>query len=121
MGILPRHWLKWIAILLGVAGILTPALIELGWIPEKQALNAIVFLLGFLVLDGAAARESSEQVEAPELFDNPTDYYHAISGLLPRIRHEYISIVRVNEIMADQTQAFMSTALVAIQKEKQLH
>jgi len=88
------------AILLGTAGILTPALIELGWIPEKQTLNAIVFLLGFLVLDGAAATVSNEQVEAPELFDNPADYYHAISGLLPRTRHEYISIVRVNEIMA---------------------
>jgi hypothetical protein len=37
MGALPRRWIKWIAVILGVAGMLTPALIELGWIPENQA------------------------------------------------------------------------------------
>lgn len=121
MNVLPRRWLKWIAVLLGLAGILTPALIELGWIPERQALNAIVFLLGFLVLDGAASRESSEQVEAPELFDNPADFYHAINGLLPRTKHEYISIVRANEIMAGQMDTFREAAAAAIRKEKQLH
>jgi hypothetical protein len=36
MGALPRRWIKWIAVILGVAGMLTPALIELGWIPENQ-------------------------------------------------------------------------------------
>jgi hypothetical protein len=36
MGALPRKWIKWIAMLLGVAGMLTPALLELGWIPTSS-------------------------------------------------------------------------------------
>ena len=64
MGVLPRKWIRWIGIVLGVVAMLTPALLDLGWIPQTQALNAVIFLLGFLVLE-AVTGEPSEQVEAP--------------------------------------------------------
>ncbi len=40
MGALLMKWVKWIAVVLGAAGMLTPALLELGWIPREHALEA---------------------------------------------------------------------------------
>jgi hypothetical protein len=40
MGALPRKWIKWVGVLLGVVGMLTPALLELGWIPFQRRLTA---------------------------------------------------------------------------------
>jgi hypothetical protein len=83
MDALPRRWIKWIAVILGAAGMLTPALIELGWIPEQQALKAVIFLLGFIVLEGAT-RESNESALAPELLTTREDYFHAMGGFSGR-------------------------------------
>jgi hypothetical protein len=121
MGLMPKKWIKWMAVVLGVAGLLTPLLFDLGWIPQNQSQSVVIFLLGFLVLDGAAARESSQQVEAPELFDNSTDFYDKISGLLRHAKHEYLSIIRPNEISAEHWRSFMSGVRAAFEKEKQLH
>ncbi len=64
----------------GVAGKLTPALLELGWIPRDQGLEALIFLSGFMVLDGAG-RESSEAGPAPGLITSSEHHYNAASGV----------------------------------------
>jgi hypothetical protein len=120
MGVLPAKWLKWIAAVLGAAGMLTPALIELGWIPEHQAMKAVIFLLGFIVFEGAA-RDSNESAQAPELFTAREDYLHAMSGLLPETKHEVLSIFRGHEIMTDEVARFVEKICTTLRNEKQLH
>ncbi len=120
MGALPAKWFKWIAVLLGAAGMLTPALIELGWIPETQALKAVIFLLGFIVLEGAT-RESNEPSRVPELLTRSEDYYHTMNGLLPEAKHEILSVVRGDQVLADVARPYVRKALSTLRSEKRLH
>ena len=120
MGALPRRWIKWIAVILGVAGMLTPALIELGWIPENQAQKAVIFLLGFIVLEGAAG-DSDESDQAPELLTSSEGYYHTMSGFVSETKQELIGIVHGQEISAEQAQTFVRKMLSNLRSEKQLH
>jgi hypothetical protein len=120
MGALPRRWIKWIAVILGAAGMLTPALIELGWIPEQQALKAVIFLLGFIVLEGAA-RESNEPAQAPELFTTSEGYFHALSGSLSETKHEILGVVRGHEIMSEEVARYVEKVSSTLRSEKQLH
>ena len=119
MGALLTKWVKWIAVVLGAAGMLTPALIELGWIPEQQAMKAVIFLLGFIVLEGAAG-ESKESAQAPELF-RTRDYLHAATGFLTETKHEILSISRGHEIMAEEVARFVGKMSSTLRSEKQLH
>ena len=120
MGALLTKWVKWIAVVLGAAGMLTPALIELGWIPEQQAMKAVIFLLGFIVLEGAAG-ESKESAQAPELFRTREDYLHAATGFLTETKHEILSISRGHEIMAEEVARFVGKMSSTLRSEKQLH
>jgi hypothetical protein len=120
MGALPKKWLKWIALLLGVAGMLTPALLGLGWIPQNQALNAAIFLLGFIVFDGAA-RGSEELAQAPELLTSSESYYHELSGFFPETKHEALGISRGDDILTEEQKPYLRKLLSALRSEKQLH
>jgi hypothetical protein len=120
MGVLPAKWFKWIAVVLGAAGMLTPALIELGWIPEQQALKAVIFLLGFIVL-GGATRESNESAQAPELFTTSEGYFHALNGFLPDTKHEILSVVRGHDIVTEEAARFVGKVCSTLRSEKQLH
>jgi hypothetical protein len=120
MGALPRKWIKWIAVLLGVVGMLTPALLELGWIPENQAMKAVVFLLGFIVLDGAR-RESSESLAAPELLTSSEDYAHAVGSLLAEVKHEIITVSTPSAARSAELARLLSRSLSVARSEKQLH
>jgi hypothetical protein len=120
MGALPRRWIKSIAVILGVAGMLTPALIELGWIPENQGQKAVIFLLGFIVLQGAA-RESDESAQAPELFTTTEGYLHAVGGFLAETKHELLGVVRGNDIMTEEVGRYVGKILSTLRSEKQLH
>jgi hypothetical protein len=104
MGALLTKWVKWIAVVLGAAGMLTPAFLELGWIPREHALEAVIFLLGFIVLDSAVAKESQEPNRAPVLMTSSEDYYHAVTGLMSESKHEVLMVVRGDEILVEQAQ-----------------
>jgi hypothetical protein len=121
MGALPRKWIKWIAVLLGVVGMLTPALLELGWIPREHALDAVIFLLGFIVLDSAASEESNKPSLAPVLMTNSEDYYHVVSGLMSESKHEVLMVVRGDEILVEPAQSFIQRTRSTLVREKQLH
>jgi hypothetical protein len=120
MGALPRRWIKWIAVILGVAGMLTPALIELGWIPENQGQKAVIFLLGFIVLEGAA-RESDESAQAPELFTTTEGYLHAMGGFLAETKHELLGVVRGHDIVREEVVGYVGKIFSTLRSEKQLH
>jgi hypothetical protein len=119
--VLPKKWIKWIAVLLGVVGMLTPALLELGWIPREHAIEAVIFLLGFIVLDGAVAKESKELSHAPLLITNSEDYYHVVTGLMNESKHEVLMVVRGEEILVQQAQPFIQRTRSTAEREKQLH
>jgi hypothetical protein len=121
MGVLPAKWLKWIAVMLGAAGMLTPALIELGWIPEHQAMKAVIFLLGFIVLEEGATRESNESPQAPELFTTTEGYLHAMGGFLAETKHELLGVVRGHDILTEEVGHYVGKILSTLRSEKQLH
>lgn len=120
MGAVPSKWIKWIAVVLGAAGMLTPALIELGWIPEKQALNALIFLIGFLVFDGAR-NELSEPEPAPELMTSTEDYFHTLGAFLPDLEHELLSVVHGHDILGEEPARFVGKLVSNLRNKKQLH
>jgi hypothetical protein len=120
MGALLTKWVKWIAVVLGAAGMLTPALIELGWIPEQQAMKAVIFLLGFIVLEGAAG-ESKESAQAPELFTTTEGYLHAMGGFLAETKHELLGVVRGHDILTEEVGHYVKKILSTLRSEKQLH
>jgi hypothetical protein len=120
MGSLPRKWIRRIAILFGLAGILTLALLELGWIPENQGQKAIIFLLSFIVLDGAA-RESSEPGPVPELVTNSLDYYHAMGEWVRGTKHELLQVIHGEEILRDELRGYLQKLISTVRSEKQLH
>jgi len=120
MGALPRKWIIWIGLVLGVAGMLTPALLELGWIPREHALEAVIFLLGFIVVE-ITTGEPQESAQTPELLTNSEDYYHAVTGFMSESRHEVLMLVRGDEVLVEQAQAFVQRTRSTLQREKQLH
>ncbi len=120
MGLLPKKWLKRIGILFGLAAVLTPALLDLGWIPRSQAQSAILFLLGFMILDGAA-KESGEPVRVPELITRSDDFVHAAVGLISEAKHEVMIVVRGEDFLAESVQPWMRKMFATMRKEKQLH
>lgn len=73
MNLRRSKWLRWSRVVLGVAELLTQILLELRWIPERQAINAIISLLGFIVLS-SGLRELSRLVTAPELVHSTADF-----------------------------------------------
>lgn len=89
MGTLPKGWIKWIGIIFGVAAMLTPALVDLGWIPASQVQNAVLFLLGLIVV-AIFAGESRELAQLPELLTRSEDYHHAVTGFMGASRHEVL-------------------------------
>jgi hypothetical protein len=120
MSSLSRKWIKWIAVLLGVAGMLTPALLELGWIPENQASKAIIFLLGFIVLEGATS-EASDSSVIRELLTDTDDVYDANIGFMTEMKHEYLSIVHGHDVLQDLATTYVRKMLATVKSEKQLH
>ena len=121
MGLLPKKWIKWIAVGIGVAGILTLPLLELGWIPEHQAMKAVIFLLSFIILDGVAARESDEASSVPELFTDSEDHFRTIRNFWPDTKHEQLAVVPAGMILAEGGRSFVAKMLSAVRSEKRLH
>src|SRR5512135_2852182 len=121
MGALPKKWIKWIEVLLGVVGMLTPALLSLGWIPANQTQNAILFLLGFIVVDLANAKESAETLPEPQLFTSSEDYFHALAGLARKAKYEVLSIAEPHQILLPETRYFATQIASSVKKEKQMH
>jgi hypothetical protein len=84
-------------------------------------MKAVIFLLGFIVLDGAIARESKETNQAPALMTNSEDYYHTVTGFMSESRHELLMVVRGEEILVEQAQPFIQRTRSTLVREKQLH
>lgn len=120
MNALPRKWMSRVGVLLGVAGMLTSALLELGWLPEAQGLKALIFLMGFMVADGAA-RESSEAAPTPSLLTSSEDFFRSLSGLLSETNHEILAVVRGTDVMREDITSFIRKTQSTIRSKKQLH
>jgi hypothetical protein len=86
-----RNWIRWIPVILGAAAMLTPALLELGWVPEYQASKAIIFILGFIVLEGGL-RELREPAAAPELVHSTEDFVRAVTAFSRNAEREVLII-----------------------------
>src|SRR5262249_23217039 len=84
-------WGTWIPIVLGAAGLLTPILLQLGWVPERQALNAVITLLGFLVLD-SGLRELRGSTGAPELVESTEEFLSVATRLVRSTEREVLLI-----------------------------
>src|SRR5579863_4488642 len=106
MGTLTRRWIRRVSVILGIAGMLTPALIDLGWIPQTQAMSAVLFLLGLLVVNGATA-ETDENSVVPKLFEHSEDSYDALIPMIGDTRHEYFSVVHGHEVLLDAAASFV--------------
>jgi hypothetical protein len=85
------RWITWIPIILGAAGLLTPILLELGWVLERQAINAVITLLGFLVLD-SGLRELRGSTGAPELVHSTEDFLAEVTGFTRSAEREMLVI-----------------------------
>ncbi len=83
--------ITWIPIILGAAGLLTPILLELGWVPERQAMNAVITLLGFLVLD-SGLRELRGSTGAPELVQSTEDFLSVVTSFTRSAEREIFVI-----------------------------
>jgi hypothetical protein len=121
MSVVPRKWLKWVALATGIAGIVALILLELGWLPAEQAQNAVIFLLSFIILDGVASKESSESSPAPQLFTNSDDVLHEMASVLPDTKHETFAVVHGNFIMSESAVAFAMKNSARLRSEKQMH
>jgi hypothetical protein len=120
MGALLTKWVKWIAVVMGAAGMLTPALIELGWIPEHQATKAVIFLLGFIVLEGATG-ESKESAPVPELVTSTEDFFHTITGFVSETKHELMNVAHGKDITAPEGDRYLEKGLLTLRRERHLH
>jgi hypothetical protein len=121
MGVVPRKWLKWVALATGIAGIVALILLELGWLPAEQAHNAVIFLLSFIILDGVASKASSESSTAPQRFANSEDVLHAMATVLPDTKHETFAVTQGDFIMSEVGMAFARRNLARLRSEKQMH
>lgn len=118
---LSRTWIVRIGIVLGVAGMLTPALLELGWIPENQALKALIFLVGFMVLDSAARESTEGSGRVPELVTSTGDYFRALGEFLRDAKDEVSSVVHGADVTRDEVRPFVEKLRSTIWREKQCH
>ncbi len=121
MGMVPKRWIKWLAVVFGVAALFTPALFDLGWIPQSQSQNVVIFLLGFIVLDGAASKESSKALPAPELYTNSEDYYAELGRFSAESKHEVLIVLRGEDVSEAISQRAAERLFSTIAREKQLH
>ncbi len=93
---------------------------KLGWIPEHQASKAVIFLLSFLVLDGAA-NEARESGTVPELMTSTEKYFHSLGSLVGRVEHELLSVVHGEDVTREELTMFLSRLFSRVRSEKQLH
>jgi hypothetical protein len=83
--------LRWIPVVLGAAGLITPILLELGWVPERHATDAIITLLGFLVLD-SGLRELRGSTVTPEAVHGTEDFISIGTGFARSAEREMLII-----------------------------